>query len=98
MAKKLVSKSKSSDLTTAAPAKPAATVKTITAKQEAVVPAKPVVQPAQKPAKTPVSAEMRLRMIQEAAYYEAEKNGFKGDPQQFWKKAEAIVAAHLTRG
>jgi hypothetical protein len=45
--------------------------------------------------KEPVSAEERYRMIQEAAYFRAEKEGFNGDPWKCWLVAEAEVDALL---
>jgi len=45
--------------------------------------------------KRQVSAEERYRMIQEAAYFRAEKEGFHGDPWKCWLVAEAEVDARL---
>lgn len=42
-----------------------------------------------------VSAEERYRMIQEAAYFRAEKEGFDCDPWKCWLVAEAEVDAQL---
>ena len=42
-----------------------------------------------------VSAEERYRMIQEAAYFRAEKEGFNCDPWKCWLVAEAEVDALL---
>lgn len=42
-----------------------------------------------------VSAEERYRMIQEAAYLRAEREGFHCDPYQCWLSAEAEVDARL---
>ena len=45
-----------------------------------------------------ISAEERVRMISEAAYYRAEERGFQGgDPEQDWLDAEAEVDALLLR-
>lgn len=46
--------------------------------------------------KTPVSPEERHRLVQEAAYYLAEKSGFHGDPHQHWVQAEKDVQARLS--
>ena len=43
-----------------------------------------------------ISAEERNRMIQEAAYFQAEKEGFNCDPWECWLVAEAEVDARLT--
>ena len=46
--------------------------------------------------KGPVSAEERYRMIQEAAYFRAEKEGFNCDPWKCWLVAEAEIDAQLS--
>lgn len=38
-----------------------------------------------------ISAEERYGMIQTAAYLRAEKNGFSGDPVQYWLEAEKEI-------
>ena len=38
-----------------------------------------------------VSPEERFRMIQTAAYYIAEKDGFSGDPSSYWGQAEQKI-------
>jgi hypothetical protein len=45
--------------------------------------------------KGPISPEERYRMIQEAAYFRAEKEGFEGDPWKCWLVAEAEIDARL---
>ena len=40
-----------------------------------------------------VTSEERFRMINEAAYYIAERNGFAGDDQRYWAEAEASIDA-----
>lgn len=49
-------------------------------------------------AKGAVTPEQRYRMIAEAAYYRAERQGFMGDPVQDWIEAEAEINAHLSGG
>jgi hypothetical protein len=49
-----------------------------------------------KPAPASVAAEERYRMIELAAYYAAEKDGFKGNSSDYWAKAEAEVNARLS--
>jgi hypothetical protein len=39
----------------------------------------------------------RERMIREAAYYRAEKNGFKGDSVKYWLEAEKEVDGRAKR-
>ena len=42
-----------------------------------------------------ISADERYHMIQEAAYFQAEKAGFACDPWQCWLTAEAEIDARL---
>ena len=49
------------------------------------------------PVKT-VSAEERFKMIEQAAYFRAEKHGFQVDPQANWVAAEKEVDAILAKG
>ena len=42
-----------------------------------------------------VTPAQRQRMIETAAYYLAEKNGFTGDAAKFWIQAEREVDAKL---
>lgn len=74
------------------PAKKAAP-KAVAAKKPAAKAApKAVVAP-----KTPApSPEQRYKMIEEAAYYIAERHGFSGDSAYFWSLAEAEINAKLT--
>lgn len=51
--------------------------------------------PAQKQKCTP---EQRFRMIQEAAYFRAEKAGFLGNGAEFWLAAEKDIDKKLSRG
>ncbi len=64
----------------AEPQKPAPSRRSTTAARKA--PAKP-------------SAEQRYRMIQSAAYFLAEKEGFQGSATHYWAVAEREVAAQL---
>ena len=43
-----------------------------------------------------VSPAERYRLIEQAAYFRAEKTGFQGDPQAHWTAAEHEVDAILT--
>jgi hypothetical protein len=67
----------------AAPKKPAAAAK---------APAKPR---ARKAPKATVSPEERYRMVQDAAYFIAEKHGFTGDNHAFWLQAEHEIDAKI---
>lgn len=92
----------------AAPAKPAVAAKKAPAKP-AAAPAKkpaakpaapkaapaPAAKPAPAPAKKAVSPEDRYKMVQDAAYFIAERHGFNGDSAYFWTLAEAEIAAQL---
>ena len=60
-------------------------------KKKAVAAAKPA------PAKT-ISPEERFKMIEQAAYFRAEKHGFQVDPQANWIAAEKEVDAILAKG
>ncbi|HQR50135.1 MAG TPA: DUF2934 domain-containing protein [Methylophilaceae bacterium] len=42
-------------------------------------------------------AEERYRMVEVAAYYIAERNGFAGDPTVFWTEAEAQITKLLSK-
>ena len=82
-----------------AAAKPVA-AKKAPAKAVAKAPAKVAAQPkaAAKPkaaSKPVVTPEQRYCMIQEAAYYIAERHGFNGDSAYFWSLAEAEIDAKL---
>ncbi len=58
---------------------------------------KPVVKVAPKAAvqSKPVNPEQRYKMIEEAAYYIAERHGFNGDSAYFWSLAEAEINTKL---
>lgn len=84
----------------AAPAPVAAKPVAAPAKPVAAAPAKPVV-PAPAPvavvrttAKTISQGEWRS-MVEQAAYYLAEKSGFAGNPEEHWAAAEAQIRAEL---
>lgn len=44
-----------------------------------------------------ITKEERARMIEQAAYFRAEKHGFQGDASQHWNSAEAEIDADLKR-
>ena len=72
-------------------AKPAAPV----AKAAPAPVAKPAPAPA--PTYTTISQAERQRMIEEAAYYRAERENFTGDPDEHWSAAEKEVDTRLVR-
>lgn len=41
------------------------------------------------------TAEERYRMVQTAAYFIAERNGFSGSPTEYWAAAELEIASRL---
>ena len=51
--------------------------------------------PAAASKKPAVNPEQRYKMIEEAAYYIAERHGFNGDSAYFWSLAEAEINAKL---
>ena len=75
-------------------AKKPATPLAKTAAPAAKKPATHAATPAGKPAAP--TPEQRYRMVQEAAYYIAEKNGFAGGSMDYWIAAEAQIEALLS--
>ena len=73
-------------------AKKAAAPKAAAAKKPAAKVAAPKAVVSKKPE---VSPEERYRMIQDAAYYIAERHGFNGDSAYFWSLAEAEINTRL---
>ena len=59
---------------------------------------RPAAPPPAEPRKPRVSPEQKFRMIQEAAYLIAEKDGFAHHPDQYWVAAERQIAAALAKG
>ncbi len=74
---------------TPAPKKPAAP------KKSAAVAKAPARTRARKASTASVSPEVRYRMIQDAAYFIAEKHGFTGDNHAYWLQAEHEIDAKL---
>ncbi len=67
-------------------ASPKATVKTVNKETPAK---KAAAKPAAKKTKTsPENSQLRYKMIEVAAYYLAEKDGFAGNPVDYWIAAE----------
>ncbi len=77
-----------------APAKPVEATKPAAAAKP-VAAAKPAA-PAKSAAKT-ISAQERYHMIDEAAYYRAEKSGFQVDPHANWVAAEKEIDELLAK-
>lgn len=93
--------------TSAAPktaAKKPAAAKAVPAKKTATAAAKPAAtkkpaakKAAAKPAKSrKIGGEERYRMIEVAAYFLAERNGFKGNPVEYWTAAEIQISKLLS--
>ena len=76
------------------PAKKAAAPKAAAAKKPAAK-AAPVAKAAPAAKKPALSPEQRYQMIQDAAYFIAERHGFSGDSAYFWSLAEAEINAKL---
>lgn len=76
------------------PAKKAAAPKAAAAKKPAAKAAS-VVKAAPAAKKPVLSPEQRYQMIQDAAYFIAERHGFSGDSAYFWSLAEAEINAKL---
>ena len=76
----------------AAPAAPKPVTVSAAATQPIKTAATPA--PAKHMAKTLSQAEWRS-LVEQAAYYVAEKNGFSGNPEEHWAAAEAQVRAEL---
>ncbi len=74
------------------PAKKAAPKAAAAKKPAAKKPAAKAAVVEKKPALSP---EQRYKMIEEAAYYIAERHGFSGDSAYFWSLAEAEINAKL---
>lgn len=88
-----MAKSKPAPTPAPAPAKAVAKVEPV----KAAAPAAPAAKAAA-PAKQTVSAEVRGRMIAEAAYYIAEKRGFiHGHHNADWAQAEKQIDALLAK-
>ena len=75
---------------------PAAVKSAVTSPASTTVAAKPAI-PAVKAEPKLISKVERQRMIEQAAYFRAEKHGFQGDSSQHWSAAEAEIDAELKR-
>ena len=65
------------------------------AEKKTVAKAAPVAPKASAAKKPEVTPEQRYKMVQDAAYFIAERHGFNGDSAYFWSLAEAEVSARL---
>jgi len=83
---------------TTAVKKPATAKAAPAAKKPAAV-KKPAVKKAAPKTSKPnkISNEERYRMVEVAAYFLAERNGFKGSPVEYWTTAEAQIAKLLAK-
>lgn len=78
--------------------KPATKKAATKATAEAAAPAKaPRAKKAAAAAQPAMGAEERYKMIELAAYYIAQRNGFAGDPKVYWVEAEAQIAHMLSK-
>lgn len=77
--------------------KKSTTTKTVSKKTTAA--AKPAAAPATKsaPAVKTITKADRQRLIEQAAYFRAEKQGFQGNAQDHWNAALAEVDADLAK-
>jgi len=57
--------------------------------------AKPAASAKTKSSARKISAEERYKMTEVAAYFLAERNGFKGNPVEYWEQAEAQISQLL---
>lgn len=55
-------------------------------------------KPAAKKGAGGVNAEQRYNMVQEAAYYLAERDSFNGDPLRYWMQAEVQIDQMIAEG
>lgn len=97
------------EITTKATTKKTAT-KAVTAAPKASAEKKPAATKAPAAAKKPAtkrtasakkgapSPEQRYNMIQEAAYFLAERDSFNGDPMRYWALAEMQIEDQLAAG
>lgn len=105
MAKKTTAKSVAKPTASTAPKKaktaPKAAAKPVTPPEVKVAPPAPAPKAAPvkntKPAPKVISAQDRYHMIDEAAYYRAEKNGFQVDPHANWIAAEKEIDELLSK-
>ena len=65
------------------------------AEKKTIAKAAPVASKAPAAKKPEVTPEQRYKMVQDAAYFIAERHGFNGDSTYFWSLAEAEVSARL---
>jgi len=80
--------------TAKAPVKKKAAAKKAPAKKKAAAkkaPAKKKAAAKKKPAKVKYTAEQVYSMIEQAAYFAAENDGFGRDPSEYWAQAEATI-------
>lgn len=78
--------------TRAAAAKPAAAPKKTTTPRKSSSSKTKAVAPSSQ-----ISAEERYRMVEVAAYFLAERNGFAGSPVEYWTAAEAQIDKLLSK-
>ena len=65
------------------------------AEKKTIAKTAPVASKAPAAKKPEVTPEQRYKMVQDAAYFIAERHGFNGDSAYFWSLAEAEVSTRL---
>ena len=85
---------KKSTVKKAAAARPAEAAAKKTAPKKTAA-AKPAAPAKTKSSTRKISAEERYKMTEVAAYFLAERNGFKGNPVEYWEQAEAQISQLL---
>jgi hypothetical protein len=80
--------------TTAKPSTTAVKKTETTSKAKTVTPAG-TKAPAKAKGIKKIGAEQRYKMVEMAAYYIAERNGFEGSPSDYWIQAEVQIEALL---
>ncbi|MBS4098461.1 MAG: DUF2934 domain-containing protein [Sulfuricella sp.] len=95
--KKPVSKAATAAPKATAEKAPAAAKKAAAPKAAAAA-KKPAAKATASKKKSGISAEQRYNMIQEAAYYLAERDSFNGDPMRYWALAEMQIQDMLAAG
>lgn len=82
-------------VTAKAVAKPATAKKTTTATSKKASTSKAKLGDGLSKTTTKISPEERYRMVEVAAYFLAERNGFAGSPVEYWSTAEAQISKLL---
>lgn len=90
-AEKKTTTAKTTEKKAAAPKKVATKASTTKATASKKAPAKTSAK------KAKIGPEQRYKMVEVAAYYLAERNGFAGNPSDYWIEAEAQIEVMLSK-